>query len=107
MEISQYQTVLMNPDDATAGESKSTIQCLVISPDEMNRNLNTVIIAPVIPGSEGYPTRVKIRFNNKPSQVVLDQVTTVEKHRIIKVLGTLSTSEIKKIKAVLKETFID
>jgi mRNA interferase MazF len=73
----------------------------------MNKFLKTLTIAPVTADSDGYPTRIKIKFNNKASRVVLDQIMTIEKTRIIKVLGEITISEIKKIKAVLKETFID
>jgi len=107
MEISQYQIVLVNPENDAGGESKNTLQCVVISPDEINRNLKTVTIAPVTADAEGYPTRVKVKLNNKFGRVVLDQIMTIEKQRINKVLGELSGAEIKKIKAVLKETFID
>jgi len=107
MEASQYQIVLVNPDSVPGSKTGKTGQCVVISPDEMNKFLRTVIIAPVSSDSGVYPTRIKIRFNNKNSRVVLDQIMTIEKQSIIKVLGVLSAPEIKKIKAVLKETFID
>lgn len=106
MEINQYQVILVNPDSA-GNESKSTVQCLVISPDEINRNLKTVTIAPVKSDSEGYPTRVRVKSGNKFAWVVLDQIMTIEKQSIIKVIGELTGSDIKKIKSVLKETFID
>jgi mRNA interferase MazF len=107
MEIIQYQIILVGLDKAVGNKPEKTIQCLVISPDEMNKYLRTIVIAPLISDSASYPTRVKIKHNNKISRVVLDQTTTIEKQRIIKVLGELSVSEIKKIKAVLKETFVD
>ena len=107
MEINQYQVILVNPGNGAGSESKSTVQCVVISPDEINRNLKTVTIAPVTSDSEGYPTRVKVKLNNKFGRVVLDQIMTIEKQSIIKVVGELTGSDIKKIKSVLKETFID
>lgn len=107
MEISQYQIILVDPDSSTGNETGKTGQCVVISPDEMNKNLKTVTIAPVTSDSEGYPTRVKIKLNNKSGRVVLDQIMTIEKKRIIKIAGELTIAEIKKIKSVLKETFID
>lgn len=106
MEIRQYQIILVNPDSPGI-ESKTTVQCLVISPDEINRNLKTVTVAPVTGGAEDYPTRVKVKLNNKFSRIVLDQIMTIEKQRIIKVAGDLTGPDIKKIKSVLKETFID
>ncbi len=107
MEAKQYQIILVNLDDPVGSEAKKTGQCVVISPDEMNKYLRTLTIAPVTADSEGYPTRIKIKFNNKTSRVVLDQIMTIEKTRVIKVLGEITPPEIKKIKAVLKETFID
>jgi mRNA interferase MazF len=107
MEISQYQIILVNLDPSSGNEAANTGQCLVISPDEMNKFLRTIIIAPLNSDSESYPTRIKIKHNNKTSRVVLDQITTIEKQRIVKVLGEISGPEIKKIKAVLKETFVD
>jgi len=107
MEAKQYQVILVNLDDSDGNESKKTGQCVVISPDEMNKFLKTLTIAPVTADSEGYPTRPKIKFNNKPIRVVLDQIMTIEKTRIIKVLGEITVPEIKKIKAVLKEIFVD
>jgi len=107
METKQYQVILVNLDDSAGSEAKKTGQCVVISPDEMNKFLKTLTIAPVSADSEGYPTRPKIKFNNKPVRVVLDQIMTIEKTRIIKILGEITPPEIKKIKAILKETFID
>ena len=107
MEINQYQIILVNLADAAGNESKKTGQCVVISPDEMNKFLKTITIAPVTADSDGYPTRIKIKFNNKTSRVVLDQIMTIEKTRIIKVQGEITPPEIKKIKAVIKEAFID
>lgn len=107
MEIKQYKIILVNLDDPAGNEAKKTGQCVVISPDEMNKFLKTLTIAPITADSDGYPTRIKIKLNNKSSRVVLDQIMTIEKTRIIKVLGEITVPEIKKIKAVLKETFID
>ncbi len=107
MEAKQYEIILVNLDGTLGNEPKKTGQCVIISPDEMNKYLKTVIIAPVTADSEGYPTRIKIKLNNKSSRVVLDQIMTIEKSRILKVLGEITVPEIKKIKAVLKETFID
>jgi len=107
MEISQYQIILVNLDPKGGNEPTRTGQCVVISPNEMNKFLRTIIIAPLHSDSEGYPTRIKVKLNNKTSRVVLDQITTIEKQKIVKVLGEISGPEIKKIKAVLRETFVD
>jgi mRNA interferase MazF len=107
MEIKQYQIIAVRIDAASGDSPENTRRCIVISPDEMNRYLRTVIIAPLAEVSAGYPTRPKIKHANKTSRAVLDQVTTIEKQRVLEVLGDLQKPEIKKIKTVLREIFID
>ena len=107
MEISQYQIILVNLDPTTGSEIKKTRPCVVISPNEMNRYLQTIVIAPMTTSSKSYPTRVEIKHENKIGWVVLDQIRTIDKQRIIKDLGKLSKPEIKEVKAILKETYID
>src|SRR5512133_99279 len=107
MEISQYQIILVNLDPTVGSEIKKTRPCVVLSPDEMNRNLRTVVIAPMTTSSKNYPTRIEVKHDNKIGWIVLDQVRTIDKQRIIKELGKLSKPEIKEIKSVIKETFVD
>lgn len=107
MELKQYQLVLVNLDPTLGSEIKKTRPCVILSPDEMNQHLRTIVIAPLTSTSKAWPTRIEIIQESTPGWVVIDQVRTVDKQRIIKVLGMLSTIEIKKVKAVLKETFID
>jgi len=107
MEISQYQIILVNLDPTTGSEIKKTRPCVVISPNEMNRYLQTIVIAPMTTSSKNYPTRVEIKHENKIGWVVLDQIRTIDKQRIIKDLGKLSKPKIKEVKAILKETYID
>jgi len=107
MEIKQYQIILASLDPTIGSEIKKTRPCVVISPDEMNNHLRTVVIAPMTTSSKDYPTRVEIKHDNKISWIVLDQVRTIDKQRIIKELGKLSRPEIKKVKEVLKETYVD
>jgi mRNA interferase MazF len=107
MEINQYDIVLVNLDPTVGNEIKKTRPCVVISPDEMNKHLRTVIIAPMTTSSKNYPTRVEIKHENKLGWIVLDQVRTVDKLRILKSLGKLSKPEVKEVKATLKETFVD
>jgi len=107
MEIKQYQIILASLDPTIGSEIKKTRPCVVISPDEMNKYLRTVVIAPMTTSSKDYPTRVEIKHDNKISWIVLDQVRTIDKQRIIKELGKLSRPEIKKVKEVLKETYVD
>ncbi len=107
MEIKQYQIILVNLDPTIGSEIKKTRPCVVISPNEMNRYLQTVVIAPMTTTSKNYPTRVVIKHDNKIGWVVLDQIRTIDKQRIINELGKLSKPEIKEVKAILKETYVD
>lgn len=107
MEINQYQIILVNLDPTLGSEIKKTRPCVVISPNEMNKFLNTVVIAPMTTSSKNYPTRIEIKHDNKIGWIVLDQIRTIDKQRIIRDLGRLTKPEINKLKSVLKETYID
>jgi mRNA interferase MazF len=107
MEIKQYQIILVNLDPTIGSEIKKTRPCVVISPDEMNNHLRAVVIAPMTTSSKNYPTRVEVKLDNKIGWIVLDQIRTIDKQRILKDLGRLSKPEIKEVKAILKETFVD
>jgi len=101
---SQYSIVLVNLDPTLGSEIKKTRPCVIISPNEMNFNINTVIIAPMTSKSRDYPTRVKIDEN---SYIVLDQIRTIDKQRIIKKLGKLNIEIIAKTKQIIKEMLVD
>lgn len=107
MEIIQYQIILVNLDPTIGSEIKKTRPCVVISPNEMNKFLNTVVIAPITTSSKNYPTRIGIKHDNIIGWIVLDQIRTIDKQRIIKEIGQLSKSDISELKSVLKETYID
>lgn len=107
MEIKQYQIILVRPHSTSEDTSENTKHCIVISPDEMNTYLRTVIIAPLTENTTGYPTRPKIKLDNKTSRVALDQITAIEKKQAVKILGDLQGPEIKRIKAIFRETFVD
>ncbi|MEI8005199.1 MAG: type II toxin-antitoxin system PemK/MazF family toxin [Bacteroidota bacterium] len=107
MEIKQFQIVIVNLDPKVGREIRKTRPCLVISPDEMNRHLDTVTIAPVTSGTRDYPTRVKFILEGAENRIAIDQLRTIDKSRMVKVIGTLEEKEIKKVKAVIKETFVD
>ena len=107
MEIKQYDLVLVNLDPTVGSEMQKTRPCLVVSPDEMNRHLQTIVIAPVTSSTKPYPTRVKITGKNTTGWVVLDQIRTIDKLRMIKVLGKLNSTEIEAIKSVIRETYVD
>jgi len=107
MEINQYQIILVNLDPTIGSEIKKTRPCVVISPNEMNKHLKTIVIAPMTTSSKNYPTRIEIKHDNKIGWIVLDQIRSVDKQRILKDLGRLSKPEIKELKSVMKETYID
>ena len=107
MEIKQYQIVLVNLDPTIGSEIQKTRPCTVISPDEMNRHLRTIVVAPMTTRSKKYPTRIEVKHELKTGWIVVDQVRTIDKRRIIKILGKLSIPEIKELKSVIKETFVD
>lgn len=107
MEVNQYRIFLVNLDPTIGSEIRKTRPCVVISPDEMNMHLRTVVIAPLTTSSKNYPTRVNIEHSKKEGKVVLDQIRTIDKRRIVRKLGELSNKEIKEIKVVIRETFVD
>lgn len=107
MEINQYEIVLVNLDPTVGSEIKKTRPCVIISPNEMNKYLNTVIIAPMTSKSKNYPTRVSVKHDQKKGWIVLDQIRTIDKQRILKPLGTLNEKEIQEVKLILKEMFVD
>ncbi|WP_310594586.1 type II toxin-antitoxin system PemK/MazF family toxin [Flavobacterium sp.] len=107
MEIVQYAIVLVNLDPTLGSEIQKTRPCVVVSPNEMNKHLNTIIIAPMTSSLKEYPTRVAVNHNSKKGMIALDQIRTVDKKRILKVLGKLNKSEIQSTKEVLKEMLVD
>lgn len=107
MEVNQYEIILVNLDPTIGSEIKKTRPCVVISPNEMNKYLRTIVIAPMTTSSKNYPTRIEVKHDIKIGWVVLDLVRTIDKQRMIKPLGHLSKPEIKEVKNVLKETFVD
>ncbi|MCK4663569.1 MAG: type II toxin-antitoxin system PemK/MazF family toxin [Bacteroidales bacterium] len=107
MELNQYQIVLVNFDPTIGSEIKKTRPGVIISPNEMNKYLRTIVVAPMTTKSKKYPTRVEIKHDNKIGWIVLDQIKTIDKQRIIKSFGRLTQPDIKKLKSILKETYID
>lgn len=107
MEIIQYQIVLVNLDPTVGSEIKKTRPCVILSPNEMNLYLQTVVIAPMTSNSKPYPTRVEVKHNKTKGWVVLDQIRTIDRKRIIKTFESLSEKEIYKVKKILQETYVD
>ncbi|MEO5650980.1 MAG: type II toxin-antitoxin system PemK/MazF family toxin [Ginsengibacter sp.] len=107
MEITQYQIILVNLDLTIGSEMKKTRPCVVISPDEMNKYLQTIIIAPITSSSKTYPTRVTLKNNKAKGWIVLDQIRTIDKQRVIKPIDLLTEREIYNVKSVIKELLVD
>ncbi|KDN56157.1 type II toxin-antitoxin system PemK/MazF family toxin [Flavobacterium seoulense] len=107
MDLKQYQIVLVNLDPTVGSEMKKTRPCVIISPNEMNKHLDTIVISPMTSSSKNYPTRVEINHDKKTGWIVLDQIRTVDRKRIIKVLGKITEKEFKKVKEILRELFVD
>ncbi len=107
MELKQYDMVLVNLDPTIGSEIKKNRPCIIISPNEMNKPLRTIVIAPMTTSSKNYPTRIEIKQNGKIGWIVIDQIRTVDKQRIIKAIGRMTKPEIKEVKLVLKEMFVD
>ena len=103
----QYEVFLINLDPTIGHAIQKTRPCLVVSPDEMNENINTVIIAPMITRSHEYPTRINVKFQGKNGWIVLDQIRTVDKRRLVKRLGKIDKIIIQKVKDVIKEMLVD
>lgn len=107
MELVQYDIVLINLDPTFGSEIQKTRPCVIVSPNEMNKYLNTIVISPMTSSLKEYPTRIPVKLNDKKGMIAIDQIRTVDKKRIIKILGKLSKTEIKKTKEIIKETFVD
>ena len=107
MNVDQYQIVVVNLDPTIGREIKKTRPCIVISPDEMNHNLSTVVVAPLTSTQRNYPTRTKIDVAGKISRVALDQIRTIDKQRIVTAGERISVKEALEIKSILKRTYID
>ena len=107
MVVHQYDVVLVALDPSVGREIKKSRPCVVISPDEMNHSLSTVIIAPMTTKSHPFPSRVPVTFAGKHGWVILDQIRTVDYQRFVRKLGKLEAKTISAIKAVIQEMLVD
>ncbi len=107
MVVQRFDVFLVNLDPTVGSEIQKTRPCVVISPDEMNRYIMTVIVAPMITKGQPYPTRVACQFQGKDGQIVLDQIRTVDKIRLVKRLGQISLDEQKAVLDTLAEMFAE
>jgi len=107
MVIRQYEVYLISLDPTIGHEIKKARPCVIISPDEMNKNISTVIIAPMTTQSHFYPTRIPLKFTGKEAWIVLDQLRTVDRKRLIEKLGEIEQGIINRVKSVIKEMLVD
>jgi mRNA interferase MazF len=105
--VKRFEVYLVNLEPTLGAEIQKTRPCLVISPDEMNRHIKTVIIAPMTTKGRSYPTRVSCKFEGKEGQIVLDQLRTVDKIRLMKRLGEVEKETQKEVLRVLAEMFAE
>jgi len=105
VEIKRFDVYLINLDPTIGHEVKKTRPCLIISPNEMNRFISTVIVAPMTTKGRNYPTRIQCIFQGKKGQIILDQIRTVDKKRFIKKLGSISKKAQDNALNILQEMF--
>ena len=105
MVVKRFDVYLVNLDPTVGSEIQKTRPCLVVSPDEMNCNIRTVIIAPMTSVQKDYPTRVSCTFRKKQGKIVLDQIRTIDKARLIKKLGTIDSRDQLDVISVLQKLF--
>jgi mRNA interferase MazF len=105
MVANRFDVYLTNLDSTVGSEIQKTRPCLVISPDEMNTNIRTVIVAPMTTAGKNYPTRVSCTFKKKKGQIVLDQLRTIDKTRLVKKLGTIDPETQLKVITTLQRLF--
>jgi mRNA interferase MazF len=107
MVVQRFDVYLVNLDPTVGSEIRKTRPCLIISPDEMNRWIRTVIVAPMTTKGQSYPTRVLCEFQGKEGQIVLDQIRTVDRSRLAQKLGRISPETQTEVLAILAELFAE
>jgi mRNA interferase MazF len=105
--VKRFDVFLVNLDPTIGSEIQKMRPCVVISPDEMNRYIATIIIAPMTTKGRAYPTRVICQFQGKDGQIVLDQIRTIDKIRLVKKLGQISQNEQRVVLDTLAEMFAE
>jgi len=103
--VNRFDVYLVSLDPTKGSEIKKSRPCVIISPDEMNQALNTVIIAPMTSTIRHYPTRAQVTFQSKKGEIALDQIRTVDKQRLYKKLGSIHPNTASKVVNLLTEMF--
>ena len=107
MVAKRFDVFLVNLDPTIGNEIQKTRPCVVVSPDEMNRYISTVIIAPMTTKGRAYPTRIICQFQEKNGQIILDQIRTVDKSRLVKKIGQIAQNEQRAVLDILAEMFAE
>ena len=107
MVVNRFDVFLVNLDHTIGSEIKKTRPCLIISPNEINHYISTVIVAPMTTKGQQYPTRVTCQFQGKEGQIVLEKIRTIDKIRLVKLLGQITTEEQKAVLDILAEIFAE
>lgn len=105
MVIARFDVYLIALDPTRGHEMRKTRPCMVVSPDQMNRHISTVIVAPMTSLGRDYPTRVRVRFRRRSGQIVLDQIRAVDKSRLVKRLGRVDDAAASDALEILQEMF--
>jgi mRNA interferase MazF len=105
--INQYEVYWVDLEPAKGSELKKTRPCIVISPDEMNHAISTVIIAPITSTSRNYPTRIRMHLKKKECWIVLDQIRCIDKGRLMQKAGTINNDTILEVKKIIREMLVD
>lgn len=105
--VNRFDVYLVNLDAEPTKDAKNTRPCVIISPDEMNRNISNVIIAPLTAAASKYPTRISVNFLNAERVIVLDQIRTVDKVRLVKKIGEIGKAVQKETLEKLQELFAE
>ena len=105
--FSQYDIIVVNLDPIMGSEIKKKRPCVIVSPNEMNKHLDTLVVCPVTSQSRNYPTRVRFDLDGQENWIVIDQIRAIDKSRVTKTIGFLAEVTIKQVKDIFKETYID
>lgn len=106
MKINQYDIVIINLEPTLGSEINKTRPCVVVSPDEMNHYIKKIVIVPITSTLKKYPTRISISNQNIKGMAAIDQIRTIDKLRIVKIVGTLEIDVIEKLKKIIDETYV-
>ena len=105
MVVKRFEVWIINLDPTQGSEIRKSRPCLIVSPDEMNKNINTVIVAPMTTKGKHYPTRIQCHFQEKNGYIVLDQIRTVDQSRLIELLGSVNILIQNRVASTLQEMF--